>query len=337
MSNTKLTQTLVLTDPDQVKLDRIIKEILANKSILARIIKEVVEECSDMSFEEIEACIEGDVQIERIPMEPGLTNTIQGSATEDSEIGEGCVYYDIRTFLRLPGEEESQQLKILLNMEAQKEDSPGYDVTERAVYYGCRMISSQLNVEFTNRADDPVKYGNIKKVYSIWLCTESAEKRANRIVRYKLGRENIFVPNGIDVDDGLRYDLMQVVMIYISKKHTGHDSENDLIRMLTDLFDEELDAQKKIDLLEKGHHLSMTDALRKEVADMCKYTAIIEEKGIEKGIEKGMQKGIQKGMQKERIEAIRNMIRYGVSKETILQDYSEEEYKKAEQNLLVNA
>lgn len=58
---------------------------------------------------------------------------------------------------------------------------------------------------------------------------------------------------------------------------------------------------------------------------MRKYTAIIEEKGIEKG------------MQKERIGAIRNMIRYGVPKETILRDYSEEEYKKAEQELLVHA
>lgn len=58
---------------------------------------------------------------------------------------------------------------------------------------------------------------------------------------------------------------------------------------------------------------------------MCKYTAIIEEKGIEKGI------------QKERIDAIRNMIRYGVSKETILRDYSEDEYEKAEQELLVHA
>lgn len=39
----------------------------------------------------------------------------------------------------------------------------------------------------------------------------------------------------------------------------------------------------------------------------------------------------------ERLSAIRNMIRYGVSKETILRDYSEEEYEKAEQELLIHA
>ena len=44
-----------------------------------------------------------------------------------------------------------------------------------------------------------------------------------------------------------------------------------------------------------------------------------------------------KGREEERMDAIRNMIRYGVSKETILRDYSEEEYEKAEQDLLVHA
>lgn len=39
----------------------------------------------------------------------------------------------------------------------------------------------------------------------------------------------------------------------------------------------------------------------------------------------------------EHLSAIQNMIRYGVSKEAILRDYSEEEYEKAEQGLLVHA
>lgn len=43
------------------------------------------------------------------------------------------------------------------------------------------------------------------------------------------------------------------------------------------------------------------------------------------------------GREEERIVAIMNMIRYGVSKETILNDYSEEDYEKAEQELLVHA
>ena len=37
------------------------------------------------------------------------------------------------------------------------------------------------------------------------------------------------------------------------------------------------------------------------------------------------------------IEAIENMIKYKVAKETILQDYSEEEYEEAEKAMLVES
>ena len=41
--------------------------------------------------------------------------------------------------------------------------------------------------------------------------------------------------------------------------------------------------------------------------------------------------------EEERIDAIRNMIKYDVSKEKILQDYSEEEYNEAIKFMLVEA
>ena len=62
-----------------------------------------------------------------------------------------------------------------------------------------------------------------------------------------------------------------------------------------------------------------------KVTDVCKAW---EDYGFDREL---------KGREEERIDAIRNMIRYGVSKETILRDYSEEEYEKAEQDLLVHA
>ena len=47
--------------------------------------------------------------------------------------------------------------------------------------------------------------------------------------------------------------------------------------------------------------------------------------------------GEAKGRKTERIEAIQNMIKYDVSKEKILQDYSEEEYNEAIKSMLVEA
>ena len=57
--------------------------------------------------------------------------------------------------------------------------------------------------------------------------------------------------------------------------------------------------------------------------------------GIQQGIQQGLQQGIQRGEHAKRIEAIENMIKYKVTKETILQDYSEEEYEEAEKAMLV--
>ena len=57
----------------------------------------------------------------------------------------------------------------------------------------------------------------------------------------------------------------------------------------------------------------------------------------ERLLEKGQLLGEAKGRKTERIEAIQNMIKYDVSKEKILQDYSEEEYNEAIKSMLVEA
>ena len=57
----------------------------------------------------------------------------------------------------------------------------------------------------------------------------------------------------------------------------------------------------------------------------------------ELGEAKGRVEGRAEGRKAERIEAIQNMIKYDVSKEKILQDYSEEEYNEAVRAMLVEA
>ena len=53
---TGLGKTILATDPDKIRLDQAVKNILAYKPLLARIFKEVVSECRDMDYDEIEAC-----------------------------------------------------------------------------------------------------------------------------------------------------------------------------------------------------------------------------------------------------------------------------------------
>ena len=68
-----------------------------------------------------------------------------------------------------------------------------------------------------------------------------------------------------------------------------------------------------------------------------KILQLESERLLEKGQLLGEEKGRAEGRKTERIEAIQNMIKYEVSKEKILQDYSEEEYNEAIKSMLVEA
>lgn len=50
------------------------KKVLANKTILAWILKYTVQECKAMEIEEIKDCICGKPEIASVRMEPGRTN-----------------------------------------------------------------------------------------------------------------------------------------------------------------------------------------------------------------------------------------------------------------------
>ena len=51
---------------------------------------------------------------------------------------------------------------------------------------------------------------------------------------------------------------------------------------------------------------------------------------FEHQLEMEHEEGREEGREEERLRAIQNMIRYEISKEQILQDYSEEEYERAQ-------
>ena len=131
---TALGEEIVSMDSAEIRLDRNIKNILAYKPILARIFRETVIECKEMTYDEILQCIEGEVHIDTIGLYPGTSNVqkIEGRTQEDAVYREGKVTYDIRTVLRIPNGEELG-IKLLVDVEAQNDDTPGYDLTERAI------------------------------------------------------------------------------------------------------------------------------------------------------------------------------------------------------------
>ena len=78
---------------------------------------------------------------------------------------ERTVYFDIRFKALLPGSNEPVQL--IVNLEIQVDDTPGYPLVTRGFYYCARMISEQYGTVFTGE-----DCGKLQKVYSIWICPD---------------------------------------------------------------------------------------------------------------------------------------------------------------------
>ena len=156
-----LAQTISQADVD-ARYDEGVKRLLANKSILAVIMKECVPEYRDCTTKDIaEKYIEGEPQIGAVGVNIDETNrvnpAIHGINTEDATLTEGTIRYDVRFYATAPSEDGL--IGLILNVEAQNRYNAGYPLLKRAIYYCSRMISAQYGTEFTKG-----EYGKINKV-----------------------------------------------------------------------------------------------------------------------------------------------------------------------------
>lgn len=282
------------TDP---RYDESVKRLLANKSILAVILKECVPEFKHCTTREIaEQYIEGEPQIGEVGIAPDETNrsgeVIHGLNTEDATLTEGS----IRFYASAPGEDGL--IGLIINLEAQNRFNPGYPLLKRAIYYCSRMISAQYGTEFTKS-----EYGNIKKVYSIWICSNPPRDRRNTITQYSIREEQIV---GEAKEEVRNYDLMSAVMICLGEETDRNYSG--LLKFLEVLLSDEKTAATKKTILQNEFDVPMTQTLETEVYQMCNLSQGAIEKGIQKGLQKGIQQGIGQGREEERIASVRNLM-----------------------------
>lgn len=227
---------------DKVRYDAEVKKLLSDKNILAWIMKFSVEEFKGFSIEEIRECIEGEPEIAQTKVRPEHTP-------------------------------DSKHVKIIINIEAQKRYHIGYDLVTRAIFYCARMLSAQLDTEFTTE-----NYDDIKKVYSIWICMDALKYAQNTITEYHMTQDKIYG----NFNGKVRYDLLSVVMICLGR---GNDNGNELIEMLNTLLSESMSIEKKENLLTDKYGIETSVEVKERINNMCNLSERIEEKGIEKGIE----------------------------------------------------
>ena len=176
MEQTTLSQSIGAAEY-QKQYDAVCKKILAEKIILAWIMKYTMKEYRTYEVQEIvKKFIIGQPQVGEVAVRPDETNApkITGVGVEDGSVTEGTVTYDIQFRAILPRRKKVQQM--IINVESQKDFYPGYPLIKRGIFYGARMISSQYGTVFTK-----ARYEKIQKVYSIWICLNPPNGRKNTI------------------------------------------------------------------------------------------------------------------------------------------------------------
>ena len=276
--------------------DESCKNILANKIILAWIMKSCMKEYKDCSIRDIaDHYIEGTPEISQreVHRDEVLacdSGKIRGENTEDKAVNEGTVRYDIMFRAILPQGQE--RIELIINIEAQKDFYPGYPLIKRGIYYGCRMISSQYGTIFTNS-----HYEKIQKVYSIWICFNPPEKRKNSINIYSVKEKNVV---GKVKEKEADYDLLTAVMICLDSgkegNHQESTEESEILRLLEVLFSTERELKEKEKILENEYGITMTYEEKEEVEKMCNLSEYVWEKGLQTGREEGLQTGREEGL-----------------------------------------
>lgn len=270
---------------DKAQYDTRVKRLLAQKSILAHILVKTVDEFKGMKPEDVVKYIEGEPSISVVPVELGLANMekpdaagqrIVGLNTENAEINEGLVRFDIIFYVRM----KNGLSQIIVNIEAQKDEPTEYKILNRAIFYVSRLISSQKERDFVN-----TNYDDIKQVFSIWICMNMDD---NSLSHIHLTKDELLKPCNWKGN----LDLLNIVLIGITNEIPEHDEKYEMHRLIGALLSSELKEQEKLDIIEHEYNIPISQEFREDVRIMCNLSTGIEERATERATEKTSEKFI---------------------------------------------
>lgn len=273
---------------DKAQYDTRVKRLLAQKSILAHILVKTIDEFKGMKPEDVVKYIEGEPSISVVPVEPGLANMektdaagqrIVGLNTENAEINEGLVRFDIIFYVRM----KNGLSQIIVNIEAQKDEPTEYKILNRAIFYVSRLISSQKERDFVN-----TNYDDIKQVLSIWICMNMDD---NSLSHIHLTKDELLKPCNWKGN----LDLLNIVLIGITNGIPEHDEKYEMHRLIGALLSSELKEQEKLDIIEHEYNIPTSQEFREDVRIMCNLSTGIEERATEKTSEKFILNMYKKG------------------------------------------
>ena len=298
-----IKKSISATDKD-AQYDEKAKNLLGHKIILAHILVKTIDEFKGMNPKGMNPkdavqYIEGEPYISRVPVDAGSTNVekeqdgekVIGLNTENSELNEGLVRFDIIFYVRM----KDGLSQVIVNIEAQKAEPSAYDIINRAVFYVSRMISSQKGREFIKS-----NYNDIKRVYSIWICMNMSQNCMNYIHFTQESVVGTYQWKG-DID------LANIVLIGLAEDLPEKEERYELHRLLGALLSAKLNVDEKFDIIGNEFDIPLESNIRKDVNDMCNLSQGIKEQAYVEGTENGIAIGKQEGI----AETIIKMYRKG--------------------------
>ncbi len=273
--DTEIKNAVSATDQD-AQYDDKAKRLLGNKIILAHILVKTVDEFKGMNPKEVVSYIEGEPLIGVVPVEPGLTNAgkeengqrIVGMNTENAEINEGLVRFDIIFYVRM----KDGISQVIVNLEAQKDEPTSYHILNRAVFYVSHLVSSQKERDFVK-----TNYNDIKRVFSIWVCMNMDENSMDYV---HLTDDKLL--GSYPWKGGL--DLLNIVLIGIANELPEHDDKYELHRLLSTLLSAELTVDEKLGIIKTEYSIPVDEKLRKDMSAMCNLSQGIRENATDNAI-----------------------------------------------------
>ena len=257
------------------RYDAMCHTLLSNRLLFSWILHDYIPEYTNCSLKDISQLIDGPVRSLRI----------RGIQTTDKIPLQGEVTFDNLYKVYLP----DRQDYLLINIEGQNRFHQSYPLVTRALYYAARVFVGEKGVDFV--AQD---YGELKKVYSIWIMFAPPKQLENSVSRFEMNELFICKHNEHRKVD---YGKIEVLMMYLGNHEevTGPDA----LHFLDVLFSSQLPLEVQKTILEQTYQF-----------DYDKYMEVIQmQRSIgREWIEFERYEAKQEGKREERTLIIRNFI-----------------------------
>jgi len=222
--------------------DQPFKNIMSDGVLTSNILGEFVEELRGRDPEFIMSCL-------------NLTKEkkIRMRNSESSSKVNGPIYRDLIYDVSIPGERE---VKVIVNLEAQLDPSPGYPLEARATYYLGRSISDQ-------KAEIGDDYSQLSKVYSIWFVMESPDGLSNSIMRYRMaGSYDSGFESSAEIPP---CDYEEIILVYLGKLG---DKELTTVGLLNTIFAKQINKEERTRRIREDYKIDLDESIFDEVEEL---------------------------------------------------------------------